>query len=528
MNALKKIFTLLAVVAMLFVSVSTIFAQEVQYTGNNGDGATITITNASKGETYSVVKLFDATVTGTSGGSIAYSGTIPESLSNYFTKNASTGEITATEVAKSGSNLSSEAVTALKTWALTQSATASAVSDGSALSFTNLPYGYYVVISTQGALVTVTSTNPNATIVDKNSNQPNIVKKVKNDSGEWVEVIDANIGEPRQFEIDVTTTNWFKPNETSEQQQIINYVIGDDFSTNKFELISIDSIEVLDKNGDSLPNDAGKITVATGATFPQTITWVDGTSSKYPNGAIIRVIYTAKLKNDALIDVGDTNADLRGNVNTADLNWTYSGDTPHFGEGEDHLTDTAAVDTYAIGLKKFDKNGNSLATAEFEFPFYVKQVDGKYIYAGTSSGTGLTNRITTPEDGQITVQGVKAGTYSILETATPNGYNFVSPNPVSVTATKISSQSTVTSTIKKWKIDSNGNVYDYSEDVEEYNETTYTNNNIAVSVVGIINLKGTELPTTGGIGTTVFHIAGAALAIGAAVLLISKKRMNNN
>lgn len=538
MKNFKKILALIIACMMTIGMMSTMaWAQTVELDPADADNATITISNAANGETYTIVKLFDATITNPAGTSIAYQGTIPTALASYFVKDATTGEITATAAAKKANGeLSDAAQTALKTWATAEAAknpfdttVLSGVADGSALVFSALPYGYYVVLTTQGTgSVTVTSTNPNASVVDKNTTEPTIQKKVKDANGNWVEVTDANIGEPKEFKLDVVTTTWHQPldangNPVGDQKQVKQYIIGEDFDTNKFELISIDSVQI-----GTIANDTftatETITVANNATFPVTIDWIDNAGkSKYSNGAVIRVLYKAKLTDDALIDVGNTDEDLRGNINTADLDWKYTDDEPHFGEGHDHLKDTATVDTYAIGLKKVNKEGTPLAGATFQFPFYVKEVDGKYIYAGTTAGTGLINEITTPTDGQITIQGVKAGTYSITETAAPNGYNKL-PGPISVTAVKISTTTTVTETEKKWKIDQDGNIHDYTETVTGGTETTYTNNEIAVTAACAVNMKGVLLPSTGGMGTTIFYIIGGILILGAAIALIGKKK----
>jgi fimbrial isopeptide formation D2 family protein/LPXTG-motif cell wall-anchored protein len=496
---------------------------------------TITISNAAKGIHYDIYKLFDATVG--ADGEIAYTsgtdGTIPNGLGDYFQK--VTGTVNNVEEKEgtrvTGDKLSDAAVAALKTWTTTATKADADGKDGTgtAVSFTGLAYGYYVITSSQGdgKITVVTLNGSTASIVDKNTTEPDIQKKVKNAAGEWVEVTDANIGEVKEFKLDITTANWHEPYGGGEQKQIKQYIIGEDFATNKFELVSIDSIQI-GTISEGTFTASTNLTVAEGATFPVTVDWVDGSgNSLYNNGVTIRIIYKAKLQDDALIDVGNENADLRGNVNTADLDWKYMDDTPHYGDGHDHDKDTATVDTYAIGLKKFNKEGTGLADATFQFQFYVKETpaaDGSYIYAGTEPGEGLTNTITTPAGGQITIKGVKAGTYSgIAETVAPNGYNRTS-DTFSVTATKISSTTTVTTTEKKWKIDQNGGIHDYSETVESSTETTYTNANIAVTAIPVINLTGTVLPSTGGIGTTIFYILGGLLVIGAAVILVARRK----
>ena len=78
MNHAKKLISGLLSVVMLLVMATTAFAQEATPSGaSESDNASITISNASKGETYKVYKLFDATVTGKDGGSIAYKGDVP-------------------------------------------------------------------------------------------------------------------------------------------------------------------------------------------------------------------------------------------------------------------------------------------------------------------------------------------------------------------------------------------------------------------------------------------------------------------
>ena len=173
MKHARKLASLLLALVMVFALATTAFAQDVTVTGGTGS---ITISNAAKGETYTIYKLFDATVNA-DGSSIAYTGTIPDSLKDYFSADAN-GYISATSAAKDGENMSEGLKTALKAWTATATATATATSDGSALNFKELAYGYYVVTTTQGdQVISVDSTMPNVTIVDKNSSTPKDLSK---------------------------------------------------------------------------------------------------------------------------------------------------------------------------------------------------------------------------------------------------------------------------------------------------------------------------------------------------------------
>ena len=106
------------------------------------------------------------------------------------------------------------------------------------------------------------------------------------------------------------------------------------------------------------------------------------------------------------------------------------------------------------------------------------------------------------ENGELTFTGLKAGTYTLTESVTPAGYNTVDPITVTIV------------------MDEDGSFYIdelYDEDAESP---------VMTMSITVENVSGVELPETGGIGTTIFYILGGVLVLGAAVLLITKKRMN--
>ena len=96
-------------------------------------------------------------------------------------------------------------------------------------------------------------------------------------------------------------------------------------------------------------------------------------------------------------------------------------------------------------------------------------------------------------------EGLDAGTYKLEETTVPTGYNQADPIEFTITA-------------------------DYKDQTLTINGIA---NNAGVLVTDVENLTGTELPSTGGIGTTIFYVAGGILVVGAAVMLIAKKRTEN-
>ncbi len=521
---MKKFFALLIAMVMVLGMSTAVFAQTV---GTAADGkGSITISNASKGETYAVYKLFDATnsATQTSGesDSIAYTGTIPESLSAYFTKD-SAGNITATDAAKNGDSLSDAAIAALKAWAATQTATASVVSDGTELTFAGLDYGYYVVTTTQGQnAISVDSTKPNATIIDKNTTPPisNPTKTVDDD--------DVYVGQTVTYTVKFATANY------DGTKQIVSYTVKDTPAANSLENITVTSI-IVDNDGNTATTD-DQTTLTTQQFVNNTITipWAEATTSGegdeatttygaslYKNGTTLIITYTAKVAATAAVD---------GAGNTNEVEITHKTD-----DNEDHPYEQeikTTIYTYALAIKKVDQKGQNLAGAVFELPFYVNKTpaaDGAYVaidptaYAALSDADkeNYTNSLTTPADGLIKIKGMEQGTYSFTETAAPAGYNKLTA-PVSVAATKTGATTTSVTTY----FDKDGK--QVAEHTEEGFDVLVSIDDLAATPIVVVNNTGTELPSTGGMGTTMFYVVGAMLVIGAGVVMITRRRMSSN
>lgn len=505
MKHARKLASLLLALVMVFALATTAFAQDVTVTGGTGS---ITISNAAKGETYTIYKLFDATVNA-DGSSIAYTGAIPESLNTYFTADDN-GYISATTKAKDGENMSEGLKTALKAWTKTETATATATSDGSALKFNGLAYGYYVVTTTQGEqAISVDSTMPNATIVDKNSSIPSGLKKTATGTATDKSV---SIGDTVTYTVSFKTSNYYGAG--TEAKEIVSYTIEDtlpDFLSN----VTVTSI-IVDNDGKSdTTEDQTNVTAQFNNNKKIVIAWYDKTNSKflYNNGATVTITYTAVVTEKATIDGA-------GNTNKVTVTWTTKdGEPPVPGKLEEEET----IYTYAIALKKVSDNGRNLPGAVFQFQFYVKSTpdaDGAYIYAGTTAGAGLTNQITTPDSGVIVVKGVKSGSYEITEVTAPAGYNKLTA-PVTVEAVKTGSTSTHTTVY----LDKDGKIT--NTETDRKTEVKVDIEKIAASSVVVVNKAGAELPSTGGMGTTIFYILGSILVVAAVVLLVTKKRMSD-
>ena len=502
MKHARKLASLLLALVMVFALATTAFAQDK--TVGDGKGS-ITISNATIGETYTIYKLFDATVSADNK-SIAYTGEIPDDLKDYFTADKN-GYISATDAAKDGANMSEGLKNALKDWTADATATATAKSDGSALTFNGLAYGYYVVTTSQGEqAISVDSTMPNATIVDKNRSTPSGLTKTATATSPDKSFF---IGDTVTYTVRFKTSNY--DGAGKDAKKIVSYTIEDTLP--KFlSDVKVTSIIVDNDGNEATPDDQKNVT----AQFVDkkiVIDWYDEDNDQflYNNGATIIITYTAKVTDKAAIDGA-------GNTNKVTVTWTTEGsDKP--GPGE--LKQEETIYTYAIALKKVNDKGVALPGAVFEFPFYVEvdaDTDGAYIYAGITAKEGLTNKITTPDSGVIVVKGVKSDAYKITEVKAPDGYNKLTGS-----VTVVAKQTGATSTNTTVYLDENGDTTKTQTDKEVKVEIP----DIAATAVVVVNKAGTQLPSTGGMGTTIFYVLGSALVLGAVVLLVTKKRMSD-
>lgn len=495
---MKKLIAMLLALMMIMSLSTTAFAQTVD--SDDGGSASITIENASKGETYKIVKIFDATVTGTENGSIAYTGEIPEALASVFTKD-SAGNISVAE------GVTDEAVvTAVTAWANTAIATAEATSDGTTLTFTGLQYGYYAVLSSQGAVVTIDSTNPNATVYDKNTKEPTLSKTV-NDS-------DVDIGQTVTYTLESMTANYLG---TGENAKIVTKYVIEDTLPAWLSDVTVTGIKIDQPNG----ADVNLTVEQFGDDKKIEIAWVDANgNSLYENGSKIVITYTAKLNAQATIDGA-------GNKNEVILT-PYVDDDPTDEEPpkpwDETWKDDETIYTYAAALQKVDENKKPLAGAKFAaMGLTVEKVsDGVYrVVSYDSSSTEYGTEMETDAQGQLVILGLSTDSkLTVKETAAPAGYNKLVDT---TTMTPVKTGEEIKATETTIYYDENGKVTD-TETTTSYTKTTYNVSLLKTAIV-VINQAGTELPSTGGMGTTLFYVFGAILMIGAAVLLVTKKRM---
>ena len=229
----------------------------------------------------------------------------------------------------------------------------------------------------------------------------------------------------------------------------------------------------------------------------------------------ITIVFSATINGGADWVYGGT-----GNKNTAVL--TY----PNNPSDENAKGKTAEADaliyTYQMLINKKDATTNAaLSGAQFTVSFlddggatkYVQATgsNGVYTATGTTTDESGATTLTTNGDGQITLKGLRVREYSLAETKAPDGYNKIND---AQTVTIVATINTDT-----------GELTDLNATRTGVNTTVNgTNKSNGTVEVTIVNHQGAVLPTTGGMGTTIFYIAGGALMLGAAAILLTKKR----
>lgn len=385
--------------------------------------------------------------------------------------------------------------------------------------FTGLSAGYYLVKNssidsgktyTDFILEVVGNTTAN-----HKGDVPDVEKKVeeKNDSTgaatTWGATADYDVDDEINFELTGTLP------ESYGRYANYKYVFHDTMTNMTYKDGSVKVYYVKDGNTNRVEissgfastwdNGAKKLTV----TFNDLKTAVSGLA----HGDKIVVTYTATL---------DANAVVGGNGNPNKVKLEYSNNPNGDGTGETPEK-TVVVFTYKTIINKVTKgtDGNNvpLAGAEFTLSKFIASESGSdTVTVNDTEYHGTWNRgvtVTPTNTGNIanvfTFSGLDAGIYRLTETKTPEGYNTIDPVYFEIVATN--NETKVTSMEGKAV---NGS------------EISFTANETSGSLsADVINNAGTTLPSTGGMGTTVFYVVGGGLMAVAVVLLVTKKRMEN-
>ncbi|HIX65213.1 MAG TPA: LPXTG cell wall anchor domain-containing protein [Candidatus Anaerotruncus excrementipullorum] len=219
----------------------------------------------------------------------------------------------------------------------------------------------------------------------------------------------------------------------------------------------------------------------------------------------IVVTYTATLNEGATIGGA-------GNPNTVKLE--YSNNPNQGGEGDTGKTpeNKVTVFTFQLNIDKKDEKNQPLKGAGFTLYKYDADAEGEEADKWSLVGTEIKGEDLT----SFTWEGLDAGRYKLVESTTPSGYNTMEDIEFTITAT-FSDEDPVSVDALNVAVTENPNLAE-----QPVMSTDRDSGTISSTVV---NESGAQLPSTGGIGTTIFYVVGGVLVVRAVVLLIAKRRV---
>lgn len=395
----------------------------------------------------------------------------------------------------------------------------------------NIPKsGYYLIVDTSTFsdddfyhaynsffLLNVPQT-PYVVLVNHKVVKPTVEKEVydNNDigsTGGWGSSADHAINEPFQFrliaKLPASKDNGRAYDYYKKYTVCFNDTLSDGITFDKLDKVEIANVDggnpqVIDAaNYTRTPNGSQSFKLS----IDNVKTCAAAAGLNLNDGATITVTYTAHLNENATVNTAG-GPNTTDNKNSVFLQYSNN---PRIDTSLDHTTTSeVCVYTYQLNNTKHQDSENGpvlegagfrlysdeACTPEQEVKLYKKDNFYYPIKDATDKAQDAVEMFS-DEHGQFNVKGLDAGTYYLKETKTPDDYSPCPDKKIVISATH-----------------------------NEYNVNLSGESNLNNKIINI-KAGGITLPSTGGIGTTIFYVVGGGLMVAAIVLLVTKKRMEN-
>lgn len=393
---------------------------------------------------------------------------------------------------------------------------------------TQLDKGYYLIVDSTAtgqtvynpAVLAITS---DIEIKDK-TDVPTLEKKVQENKktvqdddaygSKFNDVADYNIGDDVPFHLIGSVPDM---SQYETYKYTFSDTLGDGFDAPTSVKVYLSDNKALDTEEDTDITSSFTITNPLAKTFTVSINNLKAIAGA-TTGKYVIVSYTAKLNSSA-------NIGLPGNVNTADL--AYSNKPDQSGAGDTDNTgktpeDKVIVFTYGLDVTKVDSKESSTKLKDAEFK--LKNSDNKWATITDGKVTGWTatendgSVLKSDAEGNFKVTGLDDGTYTLVETKAPAGYNRPADGfSVTLKATTANNQA--------WDETASKALTNLAVKVGQTDGTS--NVNTGLGAITIKNTQGSSLPSTGGMGTVMLYVAGIAVFVLAGATLVMALRRRN-
>lgn len=486
-HAKKLVSVMLAMVMILAMSMTALA---------DGDSYTITIKNAAAGHTYEAYQIFT--------GDLSEKGVLSNVV--WGTGVSADGQIALGNAATKAESLKTEEdakafAKAVSAYLTNSAATSSKGENGYTIS--NLAPGYYLVKDQNGSLNEANDSYTSYILevvknveVTPKSDTPEVEKKVKdvddstvNSTTDWQDSADYDIGDSVPFQLKATLAS--NVSAYTAYKVVFHDTLSSGLTYNNDAVVKIDGSDV-----------TGSFTISSSGT-DLTISCDNVKALGAKDSSVITVEYTAKLNDKAVIGSA-------GNPNKVSLEYSNNPNNDQGGETGKTPEDTVIVFTYQTIVNKVDSSNKPLTGAQFSLEKYDAAKDSWTAVAVVKNTEGTT----------FTFSGLDDGKYRLTETTTPVGYNTIEPVYFTVTAQHdISSDTPGLKSLSAQQTNADG--ANLTEGVIATFSPDVNNGSLSTNIV---NKSGAELPSTGGIGTTIFYIIGIVIMAGAVFFLAMNRK----